>query len=109
MDKKQIWTWVQRIAFLLLLIYSFDNGFGLWFILATTAWYCIWYHKQLYRTMKQWSTIMLAVYDSYMIQKAVKQELKTLSEFRLEEEKKEEVIDINQTSPSEQSHIDTSQ
>lgn len=79
MNYKKIWDWTQRIVYLILLIYAFDNGFGFWFILGTSAWFGIWYHKQLYYTMKKWSDMILLVYDGYIMQQQLKEFMKNES------------------------------
>jgi len=102
MNWKKIWGYASKILYLILLIYSFDRGFALWFILGSTLWFCIFYHKQLYMTMKKWSDMMLMVYDGYVMQ----QQLKTVMKETLENERDTETpIDIN---GNEQSNMESS-
>lgn len=102
MNWKKIWSWTKNIAFMLLLVYSFDRGFALWFILGATAWFCLFYYKQMYKLMQEWSKMLLMVYDGYVMQ----QQLKTMMKETLKNESdKQTPIDIDTV---EQSNMESS-
>ena len=102
MNWKKIWGYASKIIYLVLLIYSIDNGWFLWFILGSTAWFCLFYHKQLYTTMKMWSDMMLMVYDGYVAQQQIKRMIKETFE---NERNSQFNTDINGT---EQSNMENS-
>ncbi len=99
MNWKKIWSYFEKIVYVILLIVSIEQGWWVWFVLGSTAWLCLFYHKQLYNTMKYWSEMMMMVYDGYVMQ----QELKGMIKIKKEDNKEtntESVVDIE---PAEQS------
>jgi len=48
MNWKKIWSYFEKIVYVILLIVSIEQGWWVWFVLGSTAWLCLFYHKQLY-------------------------------------------------------------
>ena len=99
MNWKKIWSYFEKIVYVILLIVSIEQGFWVWFVLGSTAWLCLFYHKQLYNTMKYWSNMMMMVYDGYVMQQQLKGMIKINKEDN-NEPNTESVVDIE---PAEQS------
>ncbi len=99
MNWKKIWSYFEKIVYVILLIVSIEQGWWVWFVLGSTAWLCLFYHKQLYNTMKYWSEMMMMVYDGYVMQQQLKGMIKINKEDN-NEPNTESVVDIE---PAEQS------
>ena len=99
MNWKKIWSYFEKIVYVILLIVSIEQGWWVWFVLGSTAWLCLFYHKQLYNTMKYWSEMMMMVYDGYVMQQQLKGMMKINKEDN-NEPNTESVVDIE---PAEQS------
>ena len=99
MNWKKIWSYFEKIVYVILLIVSIEQGWWVWFVLGSTAWLCLFYHKQLYNTMKYWSDMMMMVYDGYVMQQQLKGMIKINKEDN-NEPNTESVVDIE---PAEQS------
>ena len=99
MNWKKIWSYFEKIVYVILLIVSIEQGWWVWFVLGSTAWLCLFYHKQLYNTMKYWSEMMMMVYDGYVMQQQLKGMIKINKEDNNEPDT-ESVVDIE---PVEQS------
>jgi len=99
MNWKKIWSYFEKIVYVILLIVSIEQGWWVWFVLGSTAWLCLFYHKQLYNTMKYWSDMMMMVYDGYVMQQQLKGMIKVNNEDNNEPDTKS-VVDIE---PAEQS------
>jgi len=50
---------IKRIGYIIIFAFAIDQGYGLHFILITTAIICIIYRKQLWKTMNLMSDIFL--------------------------------------------------
>ena len=104
MNWKKIWSYFEKIVYVILLIVSIEQGWWVWFVLGSTAWLCLFYHKQLYNTMKYWSEMMMMVYDGYVMQQELKcmmKQQKSTTEYKKENEP-HTIIDAN-VEPVEQS------